>query len=339
MTTTENRALSVSYGSFSVKLEGFDEPFSIMRRITEYFRSIAAVDPTFGQKPLIEDLSALEAIETAVFNDDVSLTTNGSTITLSPKELEEPRDVFVLGNTDLAPAQDPIDEFDETPDTIVDMTAEQQIALANTPLDLREMAQNHQEMPFVGNGPQALDDTALEQPVETVEPETPAEQPITETQNTTTPQYRSLNLAELDSAQADEPEIVLSQTDMDADMTAVMDDTTDQETQGAPIEDAIADDTSEPVVDLRDQKPIEKRPLRIIRSEYAYEEPEQLETPTKAPEAPSVSVNPFRKFPKRDAPVAPAEIAPTKVEPAQEAETDTDDDFIITYRKLRAEHG
>ena len=91
-------------------------------------------------------------------------------------------------------------------------------------------------------------------------------------------------------------------------------------------------------VDLRDQEPVEKRPLRIIRNEYAYEEPEALEAPTTTPEAPSISVNPFRKFPKREAEVAPAPIPEAPM--AEEAATPApEDDLIFTYRKLRAEHG
>jgi hypothetical protein len=371
MKTTENRVLSVSYGSFSVKLEGFDEPFTIMRRITEYFRSIAAVDPTFGQKPLIEDLSVLEAIEAAVFNDDVSLSTEGSTITLTPKELEVPRDVFVLGSTDLAPAEEIIAEHNDDADMIVDMNAEQQVALVNTPLDLREMAQNHQEMPFVGKGPQALDDTALndtapEQPVETdeleailaqldtpalendvsdvtkepevsetVDPQEPIEPPTeTITEVAAAPKYRSLSLSDFEPAKPEEPEAVEPQKDMAAEITAAIAGLSAQDPQNEAVEDVVTGQPNEPAVDLRDQTPVEKRPLRIIRNEYAYEEPAQSKTQTAALEAPSIAVNPFRKFPKRD-----AEVAPVQAAPVQEATPALEDDFVVTYRKLRAEHG
>ena len=295
MKTTENRALSVSYGSFSVKLEGFDDPFKIMRRVTEYFRSIAAVDPTFGQKPLIEDLSVLEAIETAVFNDDVSLETEGSTITLRPKELQLPRDVFVLGSTDLAPAN----EMTQTPandaktDKIISMDAEQQVALVNTPLDLREMAQNHQEMPFVGKGQQALDE---------------APQEVNPINDDAAPKYRSLRLTEIEPT-ATLPEEPAVETQVSADLA----------------------------VDLYNQEPVDKRPLRIIRSEYAYEEPEILDTPTAPPEAPGISVNPFRKFPKREA----EKPAPQAVQntPKTEETLSQEDDLVSIYRKLRAEQG
>ena len=371
MSTTENRVLSVSYGSFSVKLEGFDDPFSIMRRVTEYFRSIAAVDPTFGQKPLIEDLDGLEALETAGFNDDVSLETEGATITLRPKELEVPSDVFVLGSTDLAPADEVFDDnASSNTDMTQDMDTEQQVAMVNTPLDLREMAQNHKEMPFVGKGPQALDDTPSEQSSEDV---TPLDEPETEEivqvaideaeikQDVTVEtikKYRSLSLSDFEPAPQAVSQAPETETDATDDIKAVIAALSENETQTASepaqaeeasviVEEAVApepiaektdvaEEFANQAVDLRNQEPVEKRSLRIIRSEYAYEEPEELETPTTIPEAPSISVNPFRKFPKRETEAAPAPIAK---QPKAEKAALPDDDFIFTYRKLRAEHG
>jgi len=85
--------------------------------------------------------------------------------------------------------------------------------------------------------------------------------------------------------------------------------------------------------DLNSQDPVEKNKLRIIRNEYVYEEPEQLEKVAETSPAPAIAVNPFRKFPKRIA--EPKATAPILEEPVQEPE----DDIIHTYRKLSAEHG
>jgi hypothetical protein len=69
------KRLTVSYGSFTCTVEGFDEPFAIMRLVVDYFQQLTGLDPAFGAQPRRIDtaeVSRRAGAQSGVANVEVS---------------------------------------------------------------------------------------------------------------------------------------------------------------------------------------------------------------------------------------------------------------------------